>query len=213
MNTEDLIADLTKRPDPVPAGAVLRILLAGIGVGVGISFVILIVWLGLRPDLARAIMTAAYWMKFTFTAATSALAIGLVDRLGRPGRGAGALRGLIFLPLLAVTMIASVQLLRSPASAAHALIMGGSASVCSWHIVVLSLPIFAGTFLSVRKLAPTRLIAAGAAAGTLAGAAGAWVYAFYCGESAAPFVAIWYSIGIACVTALGALLGRFALRW
>jgi hypothetical protein len=47
----------------------------------------------------------------------------------------------------------------------------------------------------------------------LAGAAGAWVYAFHCDESAAPFVAIWYTLGIALVGALGGMLGQWLLRW
>jgi hypothetical protein len=65
----------------------------------------------------------------------------------------------------------------------------------------------------MRGLAPTRLQLAGAAAGLAAGAAGAWVYAFYCTESAAAFVAVWYSLGIAAVTLAGAVAGRFVLRW
>ncbi len=54
---------------------------------------------------------------------------------------------------------------------------------------------------------------AGAVAGVLAGAIGTFVYAFHCNESAMPFVAIWYTLGIAAVGVLGALLGRVTLRW
>ena len=50
-------------------------------------------------------------------------------------------------------------------------------------------------------------------AGLLAGAFGAWIYAFHCDESAAPFVIIWYTLGIAAIGALGGLLGRTLLRW
>ena len=46
-----------------------------------------------------------------------------------------------------------------------------------------------------------------------AGAAGAFVYCFHCTEEAAPFIAVWYTLGIAVVTAIGALLGRSLLRW
>jgi hypothetical protein len=65
----------------------------------------------------------------------------------------------------------------------------------------------------MRQLAPTRPILAGGCAGLLAGAAGAWVYAFHCNESAAPFMAIWYTLGIAAAGLLGAATGRWVLRW
>ncbi|HUE63256.1 MAG TPA: NrsF family protein, partial [Rhizomicrobium sp.] len=80
-------------------------------------------------------------------------------------------------------------------------------------IVAVSLPVLAGAFWSLRRMAPTRLTEAGAAVGLFAGSAGAFVYAFYCTESAAPFVALWYSTGIGLSVMLGALIGRTALRW
>lgn len=54
---------------------------------------------------------------------------------------------------------------------------------------------------------------AGAGTGLLAGAVGAFAYAFYCPETAAPFLAIWYALGIAIPAALGALLGPRVLHW
>ena len=54
---------------------------------------------------------------------------------------------------------------------------------------------------------------AGAGAGLFAGALGAFVYAFYCTEVAAPFIAVWYTLGIALTSLLGGILGRWALRW
>ena len=67
----------------------------------------------------------------------------------------------------------------------------------------LSLPICAGTLWSLRALAPTHLIVAGAVAGFASGALGAWIYAFHCDESAMPFVLIFYTLGIALVGATG----------
>jgi hypothetical protein len=93
------------------------------------------------------------------------------------------------------------------------LMMGSSANVCPWRIIVLSLPILVGALWGMRGLAPVHLVRAGLAAGVLAGAAGAFVYAFHCDESAAPFVAIFYTLGIAAAGVIGAVLGRFALRW
>ena len=84
---------------------------------------------------------------------------------------------------------------------------------CPWIIAVLSLPAFAAAFWAMQGLAPTRLRLAGASAGLVAGAAGALVYTFYCPELAAPFLGVWYALGMLIPTALGALLGPRLLRW
>jgi hypothetical protein len=51
------------------------------------------------------------------------------------------------------------------------------------------------------------------AAGALAGAIAAAAYALHCNEMALPFLAIWYVLGIAVPTVLGALLAPRWLRW
>jgi hypothetical protein len=47
----------------------------------------------------------------------------------------------------------------------------------------------------------------------LAGGVGATVYGLYCQETAAAFVATWYTLGVAACAAVGALLGPRILRW
>jgi len=42
---------------------------------------------------------------------------------------------------------------------------------------------------------------------------GIWIYSFHCDETAIPFLAVWYTLGIAAVGALGAVTGRSLLRW
>ena len=69
------------------------------------------------------------------------------------------------------------------------------------------------TFWVMKGLAPTRPAWAGASAGLLAGALAALVYALHCPESGAPFIGIWYVVGIAIPAAVGALLGPRTLRW
>jgi hypothetical protein len=80
-------------------------------------------------------------------------------------------------------------------------------------VILTALPTLAATFWALRQLAPTRLTLAGGIAGLFAGAAGAFVYSFHCTEGAAPFIAIWYSLGIALTAVLGAALGKSLLRW
>jgi hypothetical protein len=80
-------------------------------------------------------------------------------------------------------------------------------------IALLSIPLFAAAFWAMNAMAPTRLGLAGAASGLVAGAGGALVYALYCTEMAAPFIAVWYLLGMLIPAALGALLGPRLLRW
>ena len=91
--------------------------------------------------------------------------------------------------------------------------MGHTASVCSIRILALSVPVFVGSMVVLRQFAPTRLALAGAAAGLLAGGVGATVYGLYCAESAATFVATWYTLGIAASVGVGAIIGARVLRW
>ena len=65
----------------------------------------------------------------------------------------------------------------------------------------------------MRGLAPTRPVRAGAAAGLLAGALAATAYTLHCPESQAPFLAVWYLLGILAPAAAGALVGPRLLRW
>jgi hypothetical protein len=91
--------------------------------------------------------------------------------------------------------------------------MGSSWRVCPLFIALVSVPVFVASLYAARRLAPTNLRAAGFAAGLLAGAAGAAVYSFHCTESAAPFLAIWYTAGVLLTALAGALLGPRLLRW
>ena len=168
--------------------------------------------LGPRPDLSAAMAGGAFWMKFFYVLAIGGLGLWIVERQARAGADARLPALALGVPVVALVVVASVQL-SAPQADSAALIMGHSASVCAFLILMLSLPIFAGLFLALRQLAPTRLTLAGAAAGLAAGGWGASVYAFHCPESTAPFIVIWYSLGMALAAGLGALLGRWALRW
>ena len=93
------------------------------------------------------------------------------------------------------------------------LILGHSSRVCAVRVILTALPTLAATFWALRRMAPTRLTLAGVGAGLFAGAAGAFVYSFHCTEGSAPFIGIWYSLGIALTAAIGGFLGRNLLRW
>ncbi len=211
--SDDLIASLASDLKPVRPQAIRNRLLLGLGAGVVVAAVLMLVWLGLRPDLTRAIATPVFWLKFAFALALTGAGLAAAVRLARPG---GSLRPALrwVTAIVTVTALAGLaQLLMASPDDVRRLVLGGSALVCPFYIVALSLPVLAANLLVMRRMAPTNLVGAGFAAGLLAGAAGTWVYAFHCTESGLPFITLWYSAGILATALLGAVVGRWLLRW
>jgi hypothetical protein len=97
---------------------------------------------------------------------------------------------------------------RVPKAQWLAMWLGQSWSVCSSIVFLLSVPIFGGLLWSFRRLAPTRLRAAGATAGLTAGAWGATLYCLHCPEVSAIFVLTWYTLGISLAALPAPSLGR-----
>lgn len=213
MTTGELIDRLVGDLAPVRPGAVARRLALGIAAGALVSAAIMMAWLGVRPDIVAAAATLPFWMKFGYTFLLAAAGVWTVDRLARPAGRAGGASAAAAIVVVALAVLALAQLAGSPGAAARRLLLGASADRCPWIIVVLSVPVLIGTLWAMRSLAPTRLGRAGVAAGLMAGALGAWIYAFHCDETTAPFVAVWYTAGIAAVGAIGGVLGRYLLRW
>ena len=212
MRTDDLIANLAGNLSPVKRGAAARQLLATLALGIAASAAVMLLALGPRHHFAEVMQHDGMWMKLAYTFALAGFGFWLVGRAGRPGTSLAGGAILLVLPLLAIVLLAGLQLAQ-PGADSDGLMMGHSSLVCAPLIVMVALPTLLAAFWGLRQLAPTRLGLAGAMAGLFAGAAGAFVYAFHCTEEAAPFVAIWYTLGIALTTAIGAFLGRWALRW
>ncbi|HEX2758909.1 MAG TPA: DUF1109 domain-containing protein [Rhizomicrobium sp.] len=212
MRTDDLIAQLSNGLEPVKQGTVARLLLGAVVLGILGSIAVMLALLGLRYDFDTAITSFGMWTKLAYTFAIAAFGFWLVERAGRPGAEMTRPLLLLALPLLAIAILSMMQM-----SAPHAdmpkLVMGHSSRVCAPLVLLTALPTLAATFWALKRLAPTRLRTAGAIAGLFAGGAGAFVYSFHCTEGAAPFIAIWYTLGILATAALGALLGPRLLRW
>lgn len=213
MKTDELVALLARDATPVKRGALpTRIGLLAV-VGAVAAFGILIAWLGIRPDLAEAVTGPTYWMKTLYTLGVGIAGFALAERLSRPGakgRIGWALAGFF---AVAIVAIAVSQLIATPPEQMRAAFMGSSWDKCPWRILVLSLPGLAVILWTMRKFAPTRPALAGAAAGLLAGGIAATVYGLHCQEVAAPFVALWYSLGMILSTVVGATIGSRVLRW
>ena len=213
MKTDELIQSLSGDLAAVPPGAVARRIALGVGAGALASVAVMLAWLGLRPDLAQAVSTPMFWMKFGYSALTGLFLALVLSRLAKPAARPGALVALAAAPFAVVAIMALVRFNQSVPEARHHLLMGHTSSLCPWRILVIGAPVLAGAVWAVRGLAPTRLLLAGLVAGGCAGGLGAAVYAFACTETSAPFLAVWYTLGMALAAGLGAVAGSRLLRW
>jgi hypothetical protein len=213
VNTDALIDALAKDVSRVPRNAARRRLLVGLLVGGMIAVVLIAVGLGFRSDLGLAMRGYSFWMKWAYTISLGIGAIVIVMRLSRPEPV--SLRGFwpIAVPFFLLAVIAIVEMAHVPPGDWLAMWLGHTWKKCPWLVLILSMPIFVGLLWSFRRLAPTRLRAAGASAGLAAGAWAATLYCLHCPEVSALFVLTWYSLGIMFAAALGALLGPRMLRW
>jgi hypothetical protein len=214
MKTQDLIAALSAHPAPVRPAQSLRMLWwAGVS-GALLALLLMLGTIGLNPELgATASSESMFWVKLGFVVSTALVGFAVMLRLAQPGRAVGRASWLLGAPAAAVWLAAAATLVSAPPSERSTLIFGGTALVCPWLIAGFSLPSFLLLLLALRSLAPTNLRAAGAVAGLLAGALGASVYQFHCPELAAPFLGIWYVLGMLIPAAIGALVGPRVLRW
>ena len=213
MRTDELIAMLANGADAVEPHALRRRYGLALGWGACGTTLLMAIMLGVRPDLAAAARLPMFWVKLAFPAALLAGALLAMLRLSRPGVRLGRVPAAIAASVLAMWLLAAVVLLGAAPREYDKLIFGDTWASCPFNIAILSMPLFAALLWAMKGLAPTRVALAGAAAGLLSGAGGALVYALYCTEMAAPFIGIWYLLGMLIPTALGAMLGPRLLRW
>jgi hypothetical protein len=212
MKTDELIsllaADSAPEPNTVPRRFTVALALGTLG-----AFLLMVATHGVRADLAQATGEAMFWGKLIFAGSLAFAALIATQRLGHPGVHLGGVRLALVAPMLVLWLVAAVVLLAAPPAQRSHLILGETWNTCAFSIAMISLPLFTATLWALRGLAPTHLALAGASAGLLAGSLSTIVYALHCPESGAPFVAIWYVLGIAIPTVAGAVLGSKVLRW
>ena len=198
---------------PVPQHAASRrVGLALLG-GLPISLAIVFFGYGLRRDLLAVMDLSMFWVKLLFPLCIAISACVIVQRLARPGAKVRRAWWGLVAPLLVVSALAVVVWFNTPAQDRLPSLLGQSWRTCALSIGLVALPVLVAVLLALKSLAPTRPLLAGAAAGALAGGLGAAAYALYCVEMTAPFVAVWYGMGVLLPTLAGALLGRRWLNW
>lgn len=213
MKTDELVTFLATGIEAVDPRAPARRAAAALAAGVLVSAVMMAVWLGVRPTLVRDVAVPMLWVKFAFVASLALGGWTAAMRLARPGATLRGVTPMLLAPVLAMWALAAIELSGADPQQRAALLFGQTWNACPIRIAVLSAPVFVAAMWDTKGFAATRPVVAGAAAGLLAGAAGAVVYFFHCPELAATFIGTWYVLGMLIPTALGAIIGPLVLRW
>lgn len=213
MKTDDLISLLATGIEPIDTQQFARRLclamLAALLGAVGLTVLLF----GVRPDLAQVAQTPLFWAKLTLPLTLMLGALVVFNRLARPGLEVGLRWSGIGVPVLGVWFAAQLVLGSVPEGQQMGLIFGRTWRTCPFNIVLLSLPGFFALFRAMQALAPTRLRLAGGVAGLLASSSATLAYCLHCPEMEVPFWGVWYVLGMAIPTLIGALLGPRWLRW
>ncbi|MCL2160785.1 MAG: DUF1109 domain-containing protein [Betaproteobacteria bacterium] len=211
MKTDDLIIMLAAGITPIAPQSARRRFMSAMGLGVFFALLLMLATLGMNPGPSASL--PMFWVKLAFTVAIAATSLIAAFRLARPGVRLGMVLVAMAMPVVAMWGFAVVEVIRAPATGRLTLLLGQTWVLCPFLIAMLSVPVFIAVFWAMKGLAPTQPTLAGAMSGLLAGAVGAAVYCLHCHEMAAPFLAVWYSLGMLIPAVIGAIAGRRLLRW
>ena len=219
MKTDDLVAFLSKNPEPVARKLVVRTLCAALAAGSIVALGITLVGLGVRPDLLTARALIFLVVKLAFAVWIVGVASVYLTRLARPGaeRRTSSISAVmpfaVIVPFAAIVLLAAISLGLAPSSHWDKMVMGDEWLECLLSIPVIAIVPFAVIIAAVRKAAPTNLARTGAVAGLVAGGVSAMAYALHCTDDSLPFVSVWYGGTIVLCTLAVAALGPRLLRW
>jgi hypothetical protein len=212
MDTDQLIrtlaADNSHRPRPVGFVLALALLAAA-----PVSLLMFVTELGVRPDVMSAMHNPFFDLKFAITLALASAAITVALHLSRPE---ASLRGWLWLLMIPVGLLVagiSGEMMMPQRLPMMVRLVGNNSKVCMTAVPLMALPLLAAALFGLRHGAPTRPTIAGAMAGLLSAGLAATLYASHCEDDSPLFVATWYTIATAMVTAIGALLGSRVLRF
>jgi hypothetical protein len=212
MDTDALIEALARETAPVPRRSLQRSVCTGILVGAPLALLLVVAGLGVRPDLPAAAATAIFWGKAAYTFSLGLIGLLLVLQLARPDTHRLRRWWLVAVPITLLLAFAAAELIRAAPVDRLGLVLD-PLWTCLPLILGLTVPLFAGLIWALRRMAPTRLRAAGAAAGLAAAGLAGTLYCLYCQQVSPTYILTRYTLAIALASAAGALLGPRLLRW
>ena len=116
MRTDDLVTMLATGAGAVAPNPAARRYATAIGWGALGAALLMAALLGVRPDLAAAILLPMFWVKFAFVACLAAASLLVVLRLSRPGLRLAWVPGALAAPVLAIWLLAAFALMRADAA-------------------------------------------------------------------------------------------------
>jgi hypothetical protein len=212
MDTDQLIrtlaADSAHRARPVGFVLALALLSAA-----PVSLAMFFAELGVRPDVMIAMRNPFFDLKFAVTLALAISAIVVSLHLSRPEASLHGWVWMLLVPAGFLVVGIGGEMMLPQRLPMMTRLIGSNSRVCMTAIPLMSLPLLAAALIGLRHGAPTRPAVAGAIAGLLSAGLAGTLYASHCTDDSPLFVATWYPIAAALVTAIGALAGSRVLRF
>jgi hypothetical protein len=212
MDTDQLIrtlaADNVQRAQPVGIVLLLALMAA-----TPISTAMLLMGIGLRPDIMVAMRSPFFELKFVVTMALAIPAAWISLHLSRPEASLQGWGWLLLAPVVVLAGGILSEMMLPQRLPMLTRLVGHNSMLCMSAIPVLSLPILTAAMMGLRHGAPARPAVAGAIAGLLSAGLAATLYAAHCTDDSPLFVATWYTLASGIVAGLGALIGRRVLRY
>jgi hypothetical protein len=212
MRTSELIAALAADPLPEPIQLGRRVA-AAFGLGLIGSLAIFVLLSGPRPDIAEAIRTVRFNLKFVDALAFALPSLLLALRLARPDAKPRALALWLLAPIVLLAAAVVVELFLVPQDEWLHRLVGTNSMHCMRMIPLMAAPLLAGLIWALRAGAPLHPGLTGALAGAASAGIAALLYASSCPDDSPLFVASWYPLATFICAGVGAVAGRRLLAW
>lgn len=213
MKTDELISLLATGTVAVDPLIAVRRYAVAVATGLVGAALLMVSLLKVRADLAEAALLPLFWLKIGFVASLMVASLFATLRLSRPGARTDCIPLAMATPIIAMWVVVAAVVYVAEPAARSALFLGQTWQSCPLLIALLSAPALVALIWAMKGLAPTRPRLAGFAAGLLSGAMAALVYCLHCPELEAPFIGLWYLLGMLIPAGAGVWLGETLLRW
>ena len=100
-----------------------------------------------------------------------------------------------------------------PQTAWYQMMVGENGLFCLAAIPLIGMPLLATIIVTLRGAAPAVASVSGAVAGFFSAAIASVLYAVHCPDDSPFFLVVWYGAATMILMAMGALSGRWVLRW
>jgi hypothetical protein len=212
VRTSDFIAALAADavPEPIRLG---RRVAAALAIGFIVSVAIYALLMGPRPDIAEAVRTVRFNLKFVDAFAFALPSLLLTLRLARPDAKPRALALWLLAPFVLLAAGVVVELIVVPSDEWLNRLVGHNSMFCMRMIPLLAAPLLAALIVALRAGAPLHPALTGAVAGAASAGIAALLYASHCPDDSPLFVATWYPLATLICMGVGALAGRRFLAW